>query len=197
MLSSAAKLNKDQCSDALGNPIGILDIWGKNYCWTRRIRTSAHWTAIKDNLFVGFVQNGEGRGDGGVTVQNAPFVLGKASIEKNVLISGIARIRGGGVYPCPNFLALFLEVHFWSIKRVYFFKNANVLNFNCFLGCIYTVYHIVYIVFLVLNWLSNLEFWPPKKRGPSCPNWGHGGGGLGNSGNARKKTFFFFNWCLP
>ena len=35
----------------------------------------------------------------------------------------------GGVYPCPNFLALLLEVHFWSIKRVYFFKNANVLNF--------------------------------------------------------------------
>ena len=35
----------------------------------------------------------------------------------------------GGVYPCSNFLALFLEVHFWSIKRVYFFKNANVLNF--------------------------------------------------------------------
>ena len=32
---------------------------------------------------------------------------------------------GGGVYPCPNFLALFQEVHFWSIKRVYFFKNAN------------------------------------------------------------------------
>ena len=26
MLSSAAKLNKDQCSDALGNPIGILNI---------------------------------------------------------------------------------------------------------------------------------------------------------------------------
>ena len=37
--------------------------------------------------------------------------------------------EGGGVYTCPNFLALFLEVHFWSIKRVYFFKNANVLNF--------------------------------------------------------------------
>ena len=30
---------------------------------------------------------------------------------------------------CPNFLALFQEVHFWSIKRVYFFKNANVVNF--------------------------------------------------------------------
>ena len=32
--------------------------------------------------------------------------------------------RGG-----PNFLALFEEVQFWSIKRVCFFKNANLLNF--------------------------------------------------------------------
>ena len=36
-----------------------------------------------------------------------------------------------------------------------------------------------------------------QKRGPSCPNWGQGRlGGLGDSGNARKKTFLFF-WCLP
>ena len=49
--------------------------------------------------------------------------------EKKSFFSGIARMRGGGVYPCPNFLALFQEVHFWSIKRVYFLKNANVLNF--------------------------------------------------------------------
>ena len=28
-----------------------------------------------------------------------------------------------------------------------------------------------------------------RKKGPSCPNWGEGGG-LGDSGNARKKTFF-------
>ena len=48
---------------------------------------------------------------------------------KKRFLSGIARMMGEGVYPCPNFLALFLEVHFWSIKRVYFFKNANVLNF--------------------------------------------------------------------
>ena len=41
---------------------------------------------------------------------------------------GHCRMRGG-VYPCPNFLALFQEVYFWSIKRVYFFKNANILNF--------------------------------------------------------------------
>ena len=59
----------------------------------------------------------------------AQLILGKGSIEKKRFLSGITRIMGGGVYPCPNFLALFLEVHFWSIKRVYFFKNANVLNF--------------------------------------------------------------------
>ena len=35
---------------------------------------------------------------------------------------------GGGVYPCPNFLALFLEVHFWSIKRVYFFKRKRFFS---------------------------------------------------------------------
>ena len=55
--------------------------------------------------------------------------LGKGSMENKRFLSGIARIMGGGVYPCPIFLALFLEVHFWSIKRVYFLKNANVLNF--------------------------------------------------------------------
>ena len=49
--------------------------------------------------------------------------------EKKRFLSGIARIMGGGVCPSPNFLALFLEVHFWSIKTVYFFKNANALNF--------------------------------------------------------------------
>ena len=39
------------------------------------------------------------------------------------------------------------------------------------------------------------SFLTSKKRGPSCPNWGDGGG-LGDSGNARKKTFFSY-WCLP
>ena len=53
---------------------------------------------------------------------------GRGQLKKKRFLSGIARIMGG-VYPCPNFLALFLEVHFWSIKGVYFFKNANVLNF--------------------------------------------------------------------
>ena len=61
-------------------------------------------------------------------------------------------------------------------------------TFNCFLGCIYTVFYIVYI-FLALKWHSNLEFRIPKKR-TKLPELGSWGGGLGNSGNARKKMFF-------
>ena len=55
--------------------------------------------------------------------------LGKGSIEKNVFFRALPELWGGWGLPMPEFLALFLEVHFWSIKRVYFFKNANVLNF--------------------------------------------------------------------
>ena len=55
---------------------------------------------------------------------------GRHQQKKKRFLSGIARMRGGGGLPMPeNCLALFQEVHFWSIKRVYFFKNANVLNF--------------------------------------------------------------------
>ena len=63
-------------------------------------------------------------------------------------------------------------------------------TFDCFLGCIYTVYYIVHIVFLVLNWLSSLEFRLPKKE-DQVGRIGVMGGGLGNSGNAQKKTFFY------
>ena len=66
----------------------------------------------------------------GQNPQSILDALGKTSIQKKHFLSGIAQMRGGGaVYPCPKFLALFQEVHLWSIKRVYFFKNAIVLNF--------------------------------------------------------------------
>ena len=38
---------------------------------------------------------------------NLATELGKTSIGKTRFLSGIARIMGGGVYPCPDFLALF------------------------------------------------------------------------------------------
>ena len=44
----------------------------------------------------------------------------------------ISAIKGrgeGGDAVREGIMALILEVHFWSIKRAYFFKNANVLNF--------------------------------------------------------------------
>ena len=56
---------------------------------------------------------------------------GRGQLKRNFFFRALPELWGG-VYPCPNFLALFLEVHFWSIKRVYFFKNANVLNFQLF-----------------------------------------------------------------
>ena len=40
----------------------------------------------------------------------------------------ISRTEGGGVYPCPNFLALFQEVQFWSIKGV--FVSLSSLEFS-------------------------------------------------------------------
>ena len=69
-------------------------------------------------------------------------------------------------------------------------------TFNCFRLHIYSILYSIYSILssklTFKSWISTSE-----KRGPSCPNWGHGGGGgLGNSGNARKKTFFF-RWPLP
>ena len=43
----------------------------------------------------------------------------------------------------------------------------------------------------IWSYAQNVVF-DVQKRGPSCPNWGQGGG-LGDSGNARKKTFFFID----
>ena len=34
----------------------------------------------------------------------------------------------------------------------------------------------------------NFDF---RKRGPSCPNWGHGGGGVGEFGQCPKENVFF------
>ena len=63
-------------------------------------------------------------------------------------------------------------------------------TFNCFLGCIYTVYYIVHIVFLVLNWLSNLEFRLPKKE-DQVARIGVMGGGFRWFGQCPKENVFF------
>ena len=55
-------------------------------------------------------------------------------------------------------------------------------TFNSFLGYLYAVYYIVYIIL-------NFDFRKKRTKLPELGSWG--GGGLGDSGNARKKTFFF------
>ena len=58
-------------------------------------------------------------------------------------------------------------------------------TFNCFLGC----WYISSSDFQILNF-------DVRKKEDQVARIGVRGGGLGDSGNARKKTFFF-HWCLP
>ena len=55
-------------------------------------------------------------------------VLRDGGVNQKKFSFGHCPNKGGGVYPCLNFVALFQEVYFWSIKRAYFFKNVNTLN---------------------------------------------------------------------
>ena len=84
----------------------------------------AKWTVMHQSLWsLGF------RFDFPQIIHSTVYMLQlREDINENVFFQAL-REWGGGVYPCPNFLALFQEMYFWSMKRVYFFKNANVLNF--------------------------------------------------------------------
>ena len=63
--------------------------------------------------------------------------------KKILFVSGIGWIGG---WVCPIFLVHSQEVHFWSIKGVFLFQNANYFNLNCSLVCIYIYYIVHYIV---------------------------------------------------
>ena len=53
---------------------------------------------------------------------------GRQQLKKNVFFRALPELWGGGL-PMPEFFGPLFRSAFWSIKRVYFFKNANVLNF--------------------------------------------------------------------
>ena len=111
-------------------------------------------------------------------------------------------MRGGG-YPCPDFLAPFF-CKGTVLKMAIFYSNFTVIV--CFFSHFchnhhqnyqhshhnYHCNHHYHHRYFFLSYVQNVVLTSGKK-GPSCPNWG---GGLGDSGNARKKTFLFF-WCLP
>ena len=59
----------------------------------------------------------------------------------------------------------------------------------------FTIITIIIIIAIIIIIIGSFfchtrktPFWRPKKRGPSCPNWGVG---VANSGNAWKKATFF------
>ena len=62
-------------------------------------------------------------------------VLGKASRKEVAVLLDFVQMRGG--WALPNFFVHFSQMHFWSIKGVYFLQNTNNLNFKLFLGCIH------------------------------------------------------------
>ena len=98
----------------------------------------------------------------------------------------------GGWSSHADFFGPFSRSAFLVNKKSIFLQKCQCIALLVvFLGC-FRLFKVVLGCFRLTfkSWILTSE-----KRGPSCPNWGHGGG-LGNSGNARKKTFFF-NWCLP
>ena len=58
-----------------------------------------------------------------LTRMNGRINLGKVSWENTAVLLDFVQMRRGRA------------LHFWSIKGVSFFKNANNLNFKLFLGC--------------------------------------------------------------
>ena len=110
--------------------------------------------------------------------------------------------KGGGVYPCPDFLAPFVY-QVLVLKIAFFYSNFTVIV--CFFSHFCHNYHQNYhnyhhnyhcnlhyqhqIFFPVIH--AKRRFWR-KKRGPSCPNLGRGGRGLGDD----DSLFGCFHHCF-
>ena len=58
-------------------------------------------------------------------VHSAFVVLREGILRKNCCSFGFCPNEGVGGGPCPIFFGTFSKAHFWSIKGVYFFQNAN------------------------------------------------------------------------
>ena len=121
---------------------------------------------------------------------------------KKRFLSGIARMRGGGLpkYPCPDFLAPFFS-QVTVLKLAIFYSNFTVIV--CFLVIfviiiikitkIIIIIIIETIIIIIQNNFGHTRktsFLTSKKE-DQVARIGVRGGGLGDSGNARKITFFF------
>ena len=78
-------------------------------------------------------------------------------MEKKSFLSGIFRMRWGGAggLTMPEFFGPFSRSAFLVNKKSPFLQKCQCIELlTVFLGCIYTVYYIVNIVFLVLTKLT-------------------------------------------
>ena len=73
MLSSAAKLNKDHCSDALGNPIRILDIWVKIIVESEELELVRFGQLLKTTCLL-ILSRIEREGGAGESLTKTPFL---------------------------------------------------------------------------------------------------------------------------
>ena len=104
----------------------------------------------------------------------------------------------------PKFFVTFSEMHFWSIKGVYFLQNANNLSFKLFFMLYTWPTKQVFCLYLrrILDnksfWMSlKLTFLALKKSGTSCPKWGVGERGVEVIWTISKKTSTFFRENIP
>ena len=92
----------------------------------------------------------------------------------------------------PEFFGLFSRSAFLVNKKSLFLQKCQcielltVFRLLIYLPPLPTLLQTFFCDFQILNF-------DVRKKGPSCLNWGQGGGWLGDSGNARKKTFFFID----
>ena len=79
-----------------------------------------------------------------VTAEVTPS--GTVSRGKTAVLLDFVQMRGGGAL--HKFVGTFSEVHFWSIKGVYFLQNANNLFFKLFFRLyIYSIIYSAYSIF--------------------------------------------------
>ena len=104
---------------------------------------------------------------------------------KTAVLLDFVQMREGRAL--PKFLAHFHKCIFGQNKESISSKMPIIWTLNCFLGCIYIVYYIEYIVFLVLNF-QILNFDVGKKL-YKLSKLGGGGGG--------KRTAVFSQETFP
>ena len=110
---------------------------------------------------------------------------GRPQLKKKRFLSGIARIMGaGGGLPMPKFFGPLFRSAFLVNKKSLFLQKCQCIE-------LLTVVNISPSPLSSDFQILNFDF---RKKEDQVAQIGvrSGGEGLGNSGNARKKTFFFY-----